>query len=64
MGMVQQLVSVLRTPNSSVHEHVLGVLCWSVSLWHDELNLWKYISCWSLNMRLGLDFFSLCIRVV
>ncbi|XP_062846975.1 hsp70-binding protein 1 [Trichomycterus rosablanca] len=27
MGMVQQLVSVLRTPHSSVHEHVLGVLC-------------------------------------
>ncbi|TRY97292.1 hypothetical protein DNTS_020585 [Danionella cerebrum] len=27
MGMVQQLVSVLRTPHSSVHEHVLGALC-------------------------------------
>lgn len=27
MGMVQQLVSVLRSPHSSVHEHVLGVLC-------------------------------------
>ncbi|XP_058261370.1 hsp70-binding protein 1 isoform X3 [Hemibagrus wyckioides] len=28
MGMVQQLVAVLRSPHSSVHEHVLGVLCW------------------------------------
>ncbi|RXN35471.1 hsp70-binding 1 [Labeo rohita] len=28
MGMVQQLVSVLRSPHSSVHEHVLGALCW------------------------------------
>ncbi|KAF3846596.1 hypothetical protein F7725_003674 [Dissostichus mawsoni] len=27
MGMVQQLVSVLRTPHSPVHEHVLGALC-------------------------------------
>ncbi|XP_066531452.1 hsp70-binding protein 1 [Hoplias malabaricus] len=27
MGMVQQLVAVLRSPHSSVHEHVLGVLC-------------------------------------
>ncbi|XP_028824408.1 hsp70-binding protein 1 [Denticeps clupeoides] len=27
MGMVQQLVAVLRTPHSSVHEHVLGALC-------------------------------------
>lgn len=27
MGMVQQLVAVLRTPHSSVHEHVLGTLC-------------------------------------
>ncbi|XP_034046014.1 hsp70-binding protein 1 isoform X2 [Thalassophryne amazonica] len=27
MGMVQQLVSVLRTPHSSFHEHVLGCLC-------------------------------------
>ncbi|XP_035037613.1 hsp70-binding protein 1 [Hippoglossus stenolepis] len=27
MGIVQQLVSVLRTPHSSVHEHVLGALC-------------------------------------
>ncbi|KAL7826668.1 hypothetical protein AOLI_G00318770 [Acnodon oligacanthus] len=27
MGMVQQLVAVLRLPHSSVHEHVLGVLC-------------------------------------
>ncbi|KAJ8253628.1 hypothetical protein COCON_G00202400 [Conger conger] len=27
MGMVQQLVSVLRTPHSSFHEHVLGALC-------------------------------------
>ncbi|KAA0706109.1 Hsp70-binding protein 1 [Triplophysa tibetana] len=27
MGMVQQLVSVLRSPHSSIHEHVLGVLC-------------------------------------
>ncbi|XP_060760268.1 hsp70-binding protein 1 [Neoarius graeffei] len=27
MGMVQQLVAVLRTPHSSVHEHVFGVLC-------------------------------------
>ncbi|XP_048846333.1 hsp70-binding protein 1 [Brienomyrus brachyistius] len=27
MGMVQQLVSVLRSPHSSFHEHVLGVLC-------------------------------------
>uniref|UniRef100_A0A672PSA7 Hsp70-binding protein 1 n=1 Tax=Sinocyclocheilus grahami TaxID=75366 RepID=A0A672PSA7_SINGR len=27
MGMVQQLVSVLRSPHSSVHEHVLGALC-------------------------------------
>ncbi|XP_029292616.1 hsp70-binding protein 1 [Cottoperca gobio] len=27
MGMVQQLVSVLRTPHSSCHEHVLGALC-------------------------------------
>jgi len=30
MGMVQQLVSVLRSPHSSVHEHVLGALCWLV----------------------------------
>lgn len=28
MGMVQQLVSVLRTPHSDFHEHVLGALCW------------------------------------
>ncbi|XP_072530605.1 hsp70-binding protein 1 isoform X2 [Salminus brasiliensis] len=27
MGMVQQLVAVLRSPHSSVHEHVVGVLC-------------------------------------
>ncbi|XP_061555916.1 hsp70-binding protein 1 isoform X1 [Phycodurus eques] len=27
MGMVQQLVSVLRCPHSPFHEHVLGVLC-------------------------------------
>ncbi|XP_027014720.1 hsp70-binding protein 1 [Tachysurus fulvidraco] len=27
MGMVQQLVAVLRSSHSSVHEHVLGVLC-------------------------------------
>ncbi|KAJ8402504.1 hypothetical protein AAFF_G00365870 [Aldrovandia affinis] len=27
MGMVQQLVSVLRSPHSSFHEHVLGCLC-------------------------------------
>ncbi|XP_051988472.1 hsp70-binding protein 1-like [Xyrauchen texanus] len=27
MGMVQQLVSVLLSPHSSVHEHVLGTLC-------------------------------------
>ncbi|XP_051995713.1 hsp70-binding protein 1-like isoform X1 [Xyrauchen texanus] len=27
MGMVQQLVSVLRSPHSSIHEHVLGALC-------------------------------------
>ncbi|KAF7653028.1 hypothetical protein LDENG_00088570 [Lucifuga dentata] len=27
MGMVQQLVSVLRTPRSPFHEHVLGALC-------------------------------------
>ncbi|XP_030649734.1 hsp70-binding protein 1 isoform X2 [Chanos chanos] len=27
MGMVEQLVSVLRSPHSSVHEHVLGALC-------------------------------------
>lgn len=27
MGMVQQLVAVLRSPHSSEHEHVLGVLC-------------------------------------
>ncbi|XP_063040261.1 hsp70-binding protein 1 [Engraulis encrasicolus] len=27
MGMVQQLVSVLRSTHSSVHEHVLGALC-------------------------------------
>ncbi|NP_001133419.1 hsp70-binding protein 1 isoform X3 [Salmo salar] len=27
MGMVQQLVSVLRMPRSSFHEHVLGALC-------------------------------------
>lgn len=27
MGMVQQLVSVLRTPHSPVHEHVLAALC-------------------------------------
>uniref|UniRef100_A0A1A7WC75 Hsp70-binding protein 1 n=1 Tax=Iconisemion striatum TaxID=60296 RepID=A0A1A7WC75_9TELE len=27
MGMVQQLVSVLRSPHSSFHEHVLGALC-------------------------------------
>uniref|UniRef100_A0A3P9ITN1 Hsp70-binding protein 1 n=1 Tax=Oryzias latipes TaxID=8090 RepID=A0A3P9ITN1_ORYLA len=27
MGMVQQLVSVLRTPHSHFHEHVLGALC-------------------------------------
>lgn len=28
MGMVQQLVSVLRTPHSPFHEHVIGALCW------------------------------------
>lgn len=27
MGMVQQLVSVLRSPHSTFHEHVLGALC-------------------------------------
>ncbi|KAM6972078.1 hsp70-binding protein 1 [Aplochiton taeniatus] len=27
MGMVQQLVSILRMPHSSFHEHVLGALC-------------------------------------
>ncbi|KAM4634635.1 hsp70-binding protein 1 [Polymixia lowei] len=27
MGMAQQLVSVLRTPHSSFHEHVVGALC-------------------------------------
>ncbi|KAG9279204.1 hsp70-binding protein 1-like [Astyanax mexicanus] len=27
MGMVQQLVAVLRSPHSAVHEHVVGVLC-------------------------------------
>lgn len=27
MGMVQQLVAVLRSPHSPVHEHVFGVLC-------------------------------------
>lgn len=27
MGMIQQLVSVLRTPHSPFHEHVLGALC-------------------------------------
>ncbi|KAM9394142.1 hsp70-binding protein 1 [Pholidichthys leucotaenia] len=27
MGMVEQLVSVLRTPHSPLHEHVLGALC-------------------------------------
>ncbi|KAL6102728.1 hspbp1 [Pungitius sinensis] len=27
MGMVQQLVSILRTPHSPLHEHVLGALC-------------------------------------
>ncbi|CAB1419955.1 unnamed protein product [Pleuronectes platessa] len=27
MGMVQQLVAVLRTPHSSVHEHILGAIC-------------------------------------
>lgn len=27
MGMVEQLVSVLRTPHSPFHEHVLGALC-------------------------------------
>ncbi|CAL1589061.1 unnamed protein product [Knipowitschia caucasica] len=27
MGMVQQLVSVLRTPHSTFHEHVVGALC-------------------------------------
>ncbi|XP_047428769.1 hsp70-binding protein 1 [Mugil cephalus] len=27
MGMIQQLVSVLRTPHSTFHEHVLGALC-------------------------------------
>lgn len=27
MGMVEQLVSILRTPHSSFHEHVLGALC-------------------------------------
>ncbi|KAG7504339.1 hsp70-binding protein 1 [Solea senegalensis] len=27
MGMVQQLVSVLRSPHSPFHEHVLGALC-------------------------------------
>lgn len=27
MGMVQQLVSVLRTPHSPFHEHVVGALC-------------------------------------
>ncbi|XP_068435127.1 hsp70-binding protein 1 [Clinocottus analis] len=27
MGMVQQLVSVLRTPHSHFHEHVLGAIC-------------------------------------
>lgn len=30
MGMVQQLVSVLRTPHSQFHEHVVGTLCWQV----------------------------------
>ncbi|MBN3315653.1 HPBP1 protein, partial [Atractosteus spatula] len=28
MGMVQQLVSLLRCPPSPFHEHVLGALCW------------------------------------
>lgn len=28
MGMVQQLVSVLRSPHLPFHEHVLGALCW------------------------------------
>lgn len=28
MGMVQQLVAILRTPHSPFHEHVLGALCW------------------------------------
>lgn len=28
MGMVQQLVSVLRMPHSQFHEHVVGTLCW------------------------------------
>ncbi|KAL0993506.1 hypothetical protein UPYG_G00108910 [Umbra pygmaea] len=27
MGMVQQLVAILRTPHSHFHEHVLGALC-------------------------------------
>ncbi|CAN9505716.1 unnamed protein product [Ophioblennius macclurei] len=27
MGMVEQLISVLRTPHSPFHEHVLGALC-------------------------------------
>ncbi|XP_034749176.1 hsp70-binding protein 1 isoform X1 [Etheostoma cragini] len=27
MGMTQQLVSILRTPHSDFHEHVLGALC-------------------------------------
>ncbi|KAM8723990.1 hsp70-binding protein 1 isoform 1-T2 [Acanthopagrus schlegelii] len=30
MGMVQQLVSVLRTPHAPFHEHVLGALCYLV----------------------------------
>lgn len=53
MGMVQQLVSVLRSPHSSVHEHVLGALCWLVTLLHDEN---KTSACfWSL----GLGFWQI-----
>lgn len=37
MGMVQQLVSVLRTPHSPVHEHVLGALCCLVEDVHQGL---------------------------
>ncbi|XP_026180443.1 hsp70-binding protein 1 [Mastacembelus armatus] len=38
MGMVQQLVSVLRTPHSPFHEHVLGALCCLVENCHQGLN--------------------------
>lgn len=38
MGMVQQLVSVLRTPHSPVHEHVLGSLCCLVEDFPQGLN--------------------------